>query len=239
MNVMEAINSGKKFRRLSWPPFTHKEDKNCWERHVDDFGFTLLNSDILAADWEVQLCEKHDSATNQARPMTCWECDDEAGRPWGSTLKKETEEKPWKTLQEVAEEVMKLKGCSDVESCFPFEIEYQTEALPEFKQMLPENTYLIVGKVVGKVVETWGGANANNWAGVDAAFKLADPCMWSVEDDPVIVVGSGMFLCDGSPLPKEYQTGINKCIEVLNTKHICTCDYHKVTKIIGCQCGGV
>lgn len=52
MNIIEAIKSGKKFRRKSW------ESQN-WMRPIDtkypsDFHFHFTYLDIVAEDWEIK-----------------------------------------------------------------------------------------------------------------------------------------------------------------------------------------
>lgn len=60
MRIQDAINSGKKFRRPVW----NNEEYNNWFTYISDLQRILLNEDIIASDWEVLLCEKHDVKTD-------------------------------------------------------------------------------------------------------------------------------------------------------------------------------
>ena len=55
MNLIDALKSGKRFRRLGW--FTPNGDKNWLVEYDKNIG--LFNvTDILADDWEIQEPEK-------------------------------------------------------------------------------------------------------------------------------------------------------------------------------------
>ena len=50
MNFIEAVKSGKRFRRKGWDP-DHQE----WNRHVADI--VVDNTDVIADDWEIEPME--------------------------------------------------------------------------------------------------------------------------------------------------------------------------------------
>jgi len=55
MTIQEAINSEKKFRRV--------DDRDWFAKVHLILGFD--NEDILATDWEVLVCEKHNAITDE------------------------------------------------------------------------------------------------------------------------------------------------------------------------------
>ena len=93
MTIQEAIKNGKKFKRMSDKLWITVNSAGTIHVLGCGYGAHITSYDLLATDWEVSLCERHDSATNQAQPMSCWDCDDEKGQPWDHGITEEQKDK--------------------------------------------------------------------------------------------------------------------------------------------------
>ncbi len=175
MNIIEAIKSGLKFRRL--------KDPEWWgDPKFDCIGVKITN--MLATDWEVLVCEKHDeTSSRQSSKYICSKCDAMIMMNLGKV------KNSWKTLQEVAEEVAVMKNCA-VGDCFPFEIMHEGN-----QAYLKQNEYLVVGYDEDMSFKTADGQGC--WVNDEnQEYNLADPCMWSVNSLEVQSGGETHYIKD-------------------------------------------
>jgi len=135
MTMQEAIRSGKKFRRpkfLVWWSY----DKKTYSFYVPRCSYYIaLNFDqIVATDWEVLLCKKHDYTTADAREAHCPCCTkDKLAYP--------PKPRNYATLikqigAEFAATTHTCKDCGNTENCECQDTEI-TETLPKLETLDP------------------------------------------------------------------------------------------------------
>ncbi len=236
MTIIEAIKSGKKFRRHNMSFWN--DDLSGWMVSMMTLGING-HKDILATDWEVLVCEKcgyiTSGASDYARIHACVPKKQQPKETESFGAKRQFKTaKGWHSLDDIYAEIFK----------FPFKVKSKSSSVTFLITTHKKGRYHYKHMIMG-------------FEGIRPNWQLVDPMLETKEIQQAKIKtfknGEKLYaedlnenfeslrrMVDSADNLGGFPTKWNNDDEKLVKRSVkkCICDFNSVILVSGCQCGG-